>query len=83
MILKHEITWDGVAIILALVASVILVTRLQDKAEAADTAVQIVSAHQVVQDDHTAKLDTAIVLLSEIVAERTGKPVEIPNTQIK
>ena len=81
MIFKHEITWDGVAIIGGIVAVSIYFSGIQHSASAAQTQSQAVAAHQAIQDDHMAKLDTAIVLLSEIVAERTGKPVNIPDTQ--
>jgi hypothetical protein len=81
MIFKHEITWDGITIILALATGLIFIVKLQDKADASFNAAQLVSAHQNVQDDHLNKLDTSIQLLTEIVAERTGKP--IPNSIIR
>ena len=89
MTFKHEITWDGVAIVFALITAVVFITRLQDKAEAAielsnslsvnqTKQVETFEAEQNIQDVHLARLDTAISLLEEIVAERTGKPVPTP-----
>ena len=81
MIFKHEITWDGVAIIGGIIAVSFYFSGIQHNSQAAQVESAAVAAHQVVQDEHLGKLDTAIVLLSQIVAERTGKPVDIPPTR--
>jgi len=75
MTLKHEITWDGVAVILALIAGVVFITRLQNIASEAQEKSNAVAIQQAEINVHIAKLDTAIYLLSEIVAERTGTPI--------